>query len=49
MKLKGEIGKEEPNLILFISASNTTFSVVIIIIKNSAIICSALLAQRLDC
>lgn len=39
LKLKGETGKEEPNLILFISGSKAIFQVIIIIIKNSVTFC----------
>ena len=39
LKLKGETGKEEPNLILFISGSKAIFQVIITIIKNSVIFC----------
>lgn len=46
------MGKQEPNLILFISAGKGIFQVIIIIIKNSGIICGerVLLAQfAVDC
>ena len=39
LKLKGETGKEEPNLILFISGNKTIFQAMIIIMKNSVIFC----------